>query len=436
MYPMLSTSNYYKIKTQQEIEKKEVEKKMLFVTIDFDALWNGKLFPEYKETGVLYYEIVFKHSCGPYMAGSHEIARIPFNRQYHSGKHTYRFYAQNERIDDDISMTSVMKPHVFLYNALPLTIHFRKLTRYKTKGPIGVDFNIEESFSRYEDRIMLKVSDASDSVDWCSVMNMYRPKYNGSELFRVEHTVWRAQREFYRKILCNTVDALHYRTLGYICKFLENADLYKTLTLFVKAFLTFIHQAYELEYESDHFFSENNPSRDENIPLQHGMVPERDSAADQGCPFIEMSIYGDCEDFNHFYIRCLRTLAQHGALLAPEHVNHEWVSMLSDHYMPCVYICDITQPSESTSVHRGSTNLEFHSTMILLPIQQGYDLISVEVTNIELSMNVHKNEKEFFSWHRNHYALETPFWYSYFNECSNMHDLNHWNAQHMKWNLF
>ena len=121
---------------------------------------------------------------------------------------------------------------------------------------------------------------------------------------------------------------------------------------------------------------------------------------------LEISSFGDCEDFTHFFLRIFNLMfcVCDYFFVKDTKLLKMWIT-LRNHYNPFAYICEI-------QTNKGKA---YHSTFLLIPKKKStnYKVISIEVTNPSATYDMNKaicdvsgRRRSFNEWHiRNFYVL-------------------------------
>lgn len=194
---------------------------------------------------------------------------------------------------------------------------------------------------------------------------------------------WFTQREFYGTCHTSSSNEVQRFDLQDIIKnYAKNAKSYKTTIDMITEFGNLIRQ--DIVYKGDTSFSS---------PFK---------SSDYGDAMIESSKFGDCEDFAHFFMRMIRLMMwTYGVVLKEKTPLFAIWEDFAANYVPLVYICKVFINGHS----------EYHSTLLIVPVDASHSVISFEVTNPSKSICLDKenNIKEFYQWHKEHYFLVDNF---------------------------
>lgn len=360
-------------------------------TINLKKIQNDVILPKSIEKSVLYYEIVVKNN-------DVTILRIPFKNEE---KWKLELYDMDDTINNN-RITLSMLPHVVRFNSkYDTTFHACKIVHDidDEEGPIikriGYETHIKEGTSDDQDISFFTLSNSiphfiedfkSFGVEKISLIDEL-PLHEHS--FNTQY--WLTQREFYSTTHVTLSNNVHRENIQLISDFLDKYKRYSfknTLELLILLSNSLTNN--RIKYKIDCKFA------------QYAVT------SDAGNIEIETSSRGDCEDFAHFYMRIFRTLCGTYKYFIKNMDSNIYnkCNDLATNYIPFNFICQV----------KLSRGLEFHSTMIIIPITKKLSTISFEVTNPKKSYIL--PSKEYNEWHNNGYFLVDNYFISRVNDIS------------------
>lgn len=371
--------------------------------LDLMMIQNDIVLPKKPEKELIFYEIVIKN-------GSNPIMRIPFKGGGTKNlKHKIELYDNDTEINKDRVSLS-MSPHIARFdNSKRISFHACKVTKDvdNTEGPlinrIGYATHIEEGTSTSQDKAFFVLEKAHGS-------NKVVPEYfkdftiitTCNKLKKVDEVAlhessygsqyWLTQRRFYSTSHVTLSNSVHRENIQLLRdNFFKKYKKYKFSDLL--NMLTTISVSVtkgRIKYKSDTMFGQNGVG------------------ADAGNVAIETSSVGDCEDFGHFYMRIFRLVVGTYKFFLKDVTSdiYQKCKQLEENYCCFNFICQV-------ELERG---LEFHSTMMIIPNNIRYPVISFEVTNPSKSYTL--PDKEFHNWHTEHYFLVDNFFIARMNKVS------------------
>lgn len=364
------------------------------LTINFKLLQNDEILPKTIENGILFYELVIKN-------GGDAILRIPFKNEE---KWKLEMYDNNTEINANRAPLSML-PHVVRFdNENDLTFHAVKVFHDvdDDDGPlikrIGYQTHIKEGTSDIQDiaffTMNLKLTPTSVPI----YMEDFKIFHN-VDVFKpvvelplhdrsFQSQFWLTQREFYSTSHVTLSNSVHRDNIQLIHSFFEKYKKY-TFNNLMELLIRFakVLTNGRIKYKIDKKFA------------QFAVT------SDAGDISIETTTRGDCEDFGHWYMRVFRTLSSIYKYFTDykESDMFRKCKEFEENYIPFNFICQV-------KLKRG---LEFHSTLMIIPITIKYPTISFEVTNPKKSYVL--PNKEYLVWHNESYFLVDNYFISRVN---------------------
>ena len=358
----------------------------LVVSIRVDLLFDGKVLPSIsvRDTGVLFYDMVLSQN-------GRTIIKFPFDNRTDKLKRIELF---SPGVSINVNAMDYSGEGSFgrlpYDTEFPLEVHVFKV--YFVDNVLGYRAHIGENSEQDTPIYTINLKSPVNNVGAFTVR--YGP--DGDKLFKAKDTLsisnhkwfgprWNTQKPFYGSChVTGSTELQHYDLKQLFEKFFSKAKDTDSAFVTLKDVLVKVATtvADELIYKNDEYFA--TPGR----------------ISDYGDASIEVSRWGDCEDFAHFYMRIFRMLMgvyRWGAARDTRLFKH--CRTFAEEYIPLVYICKV--------VNNGK--VDYHSTMLILPKRsdKGYKTISFEVTNpaLSLDLGVEKENEEFIRWHTDSYFL-------------------------------
>jgi hypothetical protein len=354
----------------------------LRVDVAVKDLFDGKVLPRWREGDpeVLAYDLVFRQ-------GDLDLLKIPFTKS--TGKLTAILFDRG----------SAIPPHLFRHSSRPIVARYEeeseviKIFIYKIrrdeKHRVGYERRIGPRSSQQDTPALLihplypsqATTHTGFRVKALTPVGPLRP-VGTVHLYKGDPSspVWYTQAAFYRTCHVSSNNAVQAMDLRAI---LENYALTAEPTTDILTML--------VEFA--------------NV-VSDGFVYREDvewvrptTGGDYGDARLEISRFGDCEDFAHFYMRIFRLMmACYGLVFRPSDPMFTLWRTFADNYVPLVYICRVQL----------GRSVEYHSTMLMVPHRAAAAKpISFEVTNPQKSVVLDSpaSVEEFYSWHPESYFL-------------------------------
>lgn len=326
----------------------------------------------------------------------HPIIRVPFNAE--SDSINIELWSESVAVPPENSLKKTMSCTLARFHEYPLEIHFYKVMKdvdeeiYDKKlERLAFKRHIQSSTSACQDMAAFSIIDSKISGQVPGFIDKLEYVEEGLEpikqldevkLKNYERSLyWLTQRDFYNTTLVTSSNPVHRENLDYIItKFLVKYKN-KKFASFVEMIEEFGHtmQIGRIRYKCDEKFAKTG-------------VP-----SDAGDALVELTTKGDCEDFGHFYMRVLRTLANvYKFILDPMSDLYLKCQTLAKQYVAFNFICGV----------RLTTKFDFHSTLLLVPRTAADPVVSFEVTDTSRTYSL--PSEDFDSWHKEHYFLLCP----------------------------
>jgi hypothetical protein len=353
--------------------------------LNLKLIQNNEILPNTIEDNIIFYELVIKN-------GPDVILRIPFLNEE---KWKLEMYDTETVINTNRTVFSVFPNIVRFDRTKNITFHAVKVSRDldSEEGPlikrIGYETHIKESTSDIQDIAFFEMNPSAPPPASVPVYMEDFKLFKDVEKFKPVVEVplhnrtfntqyWLTQRTFYSSshtTLSNNVHRENIELIGVFCEKYKKyvfRDILELMILFAK-----VVTGGRIKYKVDKKFAEYSLT------------------TDAGNVEIETSTRGDCEDMGHFYMRIFRTLiGVYKYFISDENSNiFSHCKVLEENYIPFNFICQV-------KLERG---LEFHSTLIFIPVTVKSQTISFEVTNPKKSYIL--PNKEYFKWHNENYFL-------------------------------
>ena len=353
------------------------------LTINLKLLQNDEILPKTIQDGILFYEIVIKNGCDV-------ISRIPFKNE---DKWKIELYDNETEIPSNRIIYS-MTPNIIRFDESKcLTFHAIKIIHdVDSDGDeplitrIGYETHIKESTSEIQDLPFFTLEKSIKKIpvyfEDFKLFTNTEPLKQIVELplhdksFKSQY--WLTQRAFYSTTHVTLSDNVHRENIQLIRDFFEKYIKYE-FTSILEMLIRFarVMTKNRIKYKVDTKFAQYLVS------------------TDAGDIQIETSVFSDCEDHGHFYMRVFRTFSTvYKYFLTDENSDiFRKCNEFSENYIPFNFICQV----------KLNSGLEFHSTMMIIPVTIKYPTISFEVTNPKKSYML--PAKEFHEWHNEQYFL-------------------------------
>lgn len=368
-------------------------------TIDLQLLLNGNILPKNEENNVYFYELVIKN-------GEDAILRIPFN--HYDKEWKVELYDNETQINVNRIQLS-MAPHVVRFDkSKDIFFHAVKVTFDidEHEGPIidriGYATHIKEGTSDIHDVPFFHLKGNGTTKKVPSYFKDFQVFENTEKLKEItelplhdygfKSQYWLTQRAFYSTshvTLCNHVHRENIQLLrdGFFNKY-KNYKFPSLLDMLVK--VAKVMTKGRIKYKVDKKFAQTTVS------------------TDAGDILIETSSQGDCEDFGHFYMRIFRTLVSIYKYFVKDKKSDMFINckMLEENYTCFNFICQVKQNGQ----------LEFHSTMMIIPSNIKWQVLSFEVTNPKKSYILPSTD--YHEWHNENYFLVDNYFVSKVNKVS------------------
>lgn len=386
---------------------------MFIVFFPIDKLRANKVIPPHKEkenADLLFYEIVVKCSCC-----SETICRVPFGandnsvwfRLFHCDENPGEYQAR--RVFNYFHKEGKW---LFYVHKVLLVKHVKDAQPGKIPQhpPPAVTFMTGSEASDQEflhnhqigyirhimenipDEIKTLEYDPSTESDF--VNDVVKIKYTESptisspmnkmsvHMFRLE--TWAVNRKFYKRSHVIQLDMsakfIYHNIIAILSVPLENVN--DLIVRFHDVFSRYIR------YDVDRQFANTSVITDHN---------------DES---IELSYFGDCEDMMHYYLRCFNAMQDiYRYVLEEGTKTFEVVNEFYTNYKPMGFICRIDNKGPQ---------LEFHATILILPLVESYKPYIFEVTHTKVHGQFVDKESELYKRYKVQHALIDRMFYFMF----------------------
>jgi len=354
------------------------------VKVNTKKLFNGKILPGWtvEDPGVIAYDLVVRQGCD-------HLVKYLFTKM--SKPFDIALFDSQSEIDKKFFKFS-NRPNVARFESNePIYFFINKIVKDKESGIVGYRRRIGNHSSPPEEPVYVispqypnqATEHVAFKVTRVARSAVYKPISNFS-LYQndISSPIWYTQVAFYGTSHVSATNGIQMMDLEVILDTYANNGKKnpESVTEMLVDFGLIVTHDLRLAYKSDKDFS----------------TPKRYN--DRGDNRLEISHFGDCEDFAHFYMRIFRLMMwSYGLLYNRSDKLYKMWETFAENYIPMVYICEVIL----------GTNKEYHSTMLMIPRTEKYPVISFEVTNPKKSIELTSNEKieEFNKWHLEHYFL-------------------------------
>lgn len=353
------------------------------ICILFNKFFDGIILPHFSilDPQVLFYDLIFSQKEKQLMKFSFNKKTSPINIHLFSSK----CEIPSKFIEKSMDNTVIR----LINDEDEISLHICKVMKIKEKENLcgyirKIGLNSEQNVTI--DKINLKNLNNYKLKNQIKIflgnqeLNTLKKKY----IIKLKNYTWLTQKDFYNFSHSSLTNEIQSIDINLISNFFYKFKFYKFKNF--KEFLICFGETVSknMFYKNDYQFSNPNIS------------------SDQGDCKIEISKYGDCEDFCVFFMRIFRILSQ----IFPYFVNiynpsFKYCLLLKNKFTPIVLICQIMINS----------NTEFHSTMLLIPRNENENenlkTISFEVTSPKesLDLSIKRDLKKYYSWHLKHFLL-------------------------------
>jgi len=361
------------------------------IVVKVKDLFNGEILPDMSKVdkGVKFYNIVFRSE-------HRELIKVAFDKNYDSI--TVDFVEANESVASSYIVESMeatythltdLDPEIFiyLYKVYVSTEVDSGVVRVGYTRRIGPYGGQDKHVAVLDVRNPTKFVGPAKKAFMARVDPEKYPPYEPMDSMRVSSVNplsprWYTQKAFYGSSHVtgsNELQFIDYKDI--IVNFLKphGCHEFESAKEMMIMFTSILHNG--IVYKSDYRF---------DLPT---------SVDDFGDASIETSVWGDCEDMAHFYMRTIRLMLNiYPWFCSPDSNLHKYCSFFKNNYTPLVMICRI-------EVHG---KLEYHSTLIMLPTEEsGKKPFSLEVTapNKSYDLTDEDDRKKYNDWHVSHYFL-------------------------------
>lgn len=379
---------------------------MIILRIDTNKLVDHGLIPKKNKAEFLFYELIVYN-------GTRAIARIMFKvgqpdlidiRLFAPEEYTkyyYRREANAYRLVDLDKAISIFINKVYLHDrgevkvksnhGIELVDMLLLKTRYHTGlirhlpedsinvSEIGITFfmwnqiKFGQSYKLVGDGSIVAVQDSETIVKKKGLDEIFVNKWHTS--------IWEINKLFYESTRCTqnmmVQNIIYHNMMALIFKPLKDQSLP------IMDLVDVIHFAFKWQISYMNDFSFTNPEK----------------ITDHNDELVEMSYFGDCEDFSHMYLRCFYTvLSCYKLVLEETDPLYKSFLELDNNYIPMSFICRIMNVKK-----------EFHSTMLLVPKNEEYKPIIFEVTNENITGTFTQDSKLYTKYVNFHALIDNNY---------------------------
>lgn len=348
-------------------------------------LFNGKILPGWTvhDPEVVAYDLVVRQGCD-------HLVKYPFTKM--TKPFDIALFDPQSAIENKFFKFS-NRPNVARFESLtePIYIFICKIVKDKDTGAIGYRRRIGKKSSPVEEPVFIihpqypnqAAAHVAFKVTRVARRGLYKP-IEHFDLYKgvSSSPIWYTQVAFYGTCHVSPTNGIQMMDLEAILyEYAEKAKKSPdSLMAMLVDFGIIVSHDLRLSYKSDKNFSS---------PKQFN---------DRGDNRLEISHFGDCEDFAHFYMRIFRLMMWcYGLIYNPSDKLFTMWEEFAENYVPLVYICEVLLGAKK----------EYHSTMLMIPRTGERPVISFEVTNPLKSVTLGTPEgiKKFNEWHLEHYFL-------------------------------
>lgn len=349
----------------------------LKVVVSFSKLFDGVILPisMHADKGVVGYDLVVRQNAT-------DLVKVPFTSE--SPPISLLLFKRDEVVPSRFIMHS-NKPVVARLNEGEVCIYVYKIM-FNGNDTVGY-IRLIGDHSATQDKPILSFSTQFENQRWVSIEDIpseggrYKPVTSiGIRKGVMTSPKWFTQGGFYGSSHVSSNNAIQMLDLEDIfVKYRKRcARNTKSLVDLVVEFGEIVKEG--LIYKEDYTFS--SPSNPD----------------DAGDSQLEISKFGDCEDFAHFYMRTIRLMMwTYGLVFTENSPMYKLWEEFARNYIPMVYIGKVKIKGQ----------VDYHSTMLLIPVDGTHPTISFEVTNPKRSIVLDSVERveEFYKWHIESYFL-------------------------------
>lgn len=355
------------------------------VKVDARKLFNGKILPGWTvaDKGVIAYDLVVRQGCDHLVKYLFTKMTKPFD---------IALFDPQSAIEKKFFKFS-NRPNVarFESDTEPIYFFINKIVKDEKTGVVGYRRRIGKHSSPPDEPVFVispqypnqATGHVAFKVSRVARAALYKPISNFSLYQDVGSSpIWYTQVAFYGTSHVSATNGIQMMDLEAILYEYGNngKKAPNSMMELLVDFGIIVSHDLRLAYKSDKDFS----------------TPKRFN--DRGDNQLEITHFGDCEDFAHFYMRIFRLMMwSYGLLYNPSDRLFKMWEEFAENYVPVVYICEVML----------STKKEYHSTMLMIPRTESHPVISFEVTNPKKSITLSTPEaiEEFNEWHLEHYFL-------------------------------
>jgi hypothetical protein len=351
--------------------------------INVRELFNGKILCGWTETDkdVIGYDLVVRQGCD-------DLAKIPFTKM--SNNFEIALFDSDTEIPTNLLKYS-SKPNVarFEDDNEVLLVFIYKIR--KKDGIVGYERRMDE-FGKQDIPVYMinpqYPNQATAHVAFKAVVLSKSTKYVPMTKLKLykgvkSSPVWLTQSAFYGTCHVSASNGIQLMDLEFLLSDYEkNADRNpRDLESMLVEFGKMVTSELKLIYRND-------------------TQTERPNVfTDSGDSMLEISHFGDCEDFAHFYMRMFRlAMWTYGLNFTPSQKLFQLWEKFAESYVPMGLICKVATNGK----------IEYHSTLVMVPQDRSVPFISFEVTNPDLTITLDNNPeniKKYKSFHLEDYFL-------------------------------
>lgn len=359
------------------------------IKVDVRSLFNGKILPGFtsSDPGVLGYDMVVRQGCS-------DLVKIPFTKM--SNNFDLALFGPNDAILPKMFKFS-NRYNVARYDddREVLNVFIYKIRRDKKTNVVGYERRIGKKSDPQDVPVYIihprYPAQATAHVAFEATALASKGVYKPMEFVKLYKSVpsspiWYTQASFYGSCHFSGNNGIQMLDLDAILRdyYLNANKTPKTILEMLIDFAEIVSEDLRITYRNDFDFS--------SPKIQN----------DYGDSQLELTRFGDCEDFAHFYMRIFRLMMWvYGLNYSPSEKLFKMWEKFAENYVPMVHICKVEIS------HEGYKHKEYHSTMLMIPMDESMPVISFEVTNPKKSAELSTTAaiEEFNQWHLENYFL-------------------------------